>query len=100
MLFEDGHEMISVLFASVLDAKIVYTKRKGDWVPNMRPETWGELALVITFSVQTFFQKLLCKESALRKSIHPAPYLNIDVPIFGDFGGKVVLIDKIIGEVA
>ena len=69
-------------------------------MPIMCPESWGEFALVITFCIQTFFQQLLCKESALRKSVHPAPDFNRDVAIFGDFGDKVVLIDKIIREVA
>ena len=35
----------------------------------------------------------------MRKSIHLTSDLNIDIPIFGDFGGKVVLFDKIIREV-
>ena len=47
-----------------------------------------------------FFQQVLCKESALRKSVHPAPDFDVDVPIFGNFGGKVVLFDKIIRDVA
>ena len=45
-------------------------------------------------------QKLLCKESALRKSVHPVPDFYVDLPIFGDSGGKIILFDKIIRDVA
>ena len=66
----------------------------------MCPKTGGKFALSISLFIQYFFKQLLRKESALRKSVHPAPDFGVDIPIFGDFGGKVVLFDKIIGEVA
>ena len=69
-------------------------------MPNVCPDSWGELDLVITFSVQILFQKLLRKDSALCESIHSLSDFDIDVPIFSDFGGKIVLLDKVVEEVA
>ena len=43
---------------------------------------------------------MLSKEPALWDSIHSSSDFNLDVPIFDDFGGEVVLLYKIIREVA
>ena len=69
-------------------------------MPIVCSKTRGEFALSISLSVQSLFNKLLYKESALRKSIHPMSDFNIDVSIFGAFGGEIVLFHKIFGEVA
>ena len=34
------------------------------------------------------------------ESMHSSPDLDMDVSIFGDFGGNIVLLEKIFGEVA
>ena len=66
----------------------------------MFPETGSELALTVSFCIQVCFQKLLGKETALWKSIHSSSDFNVDVAIYGDFGGEIVLLDKIFWEVA
>ena len=66
----------------------------------MCPETGGEFALSISLFVQSLFKQLLCKDSALRKSIHLASDFNVDVSILCDFGGEIVLFQKILREVA
>ena len=40
------------------------------------------------------------KETTLWESIHSSPDIDVDVFIFGDFGGEIVLLDEIFGEVA
>ena len=69
-------------------------------MPIVCPKTGGEFALSISLFVQSLFKQLLCKESALRKSIHPASNFNIDISIFCDFGVEIVLFHNVFGEVA
>ena len=51
------------------------------------------------FTVQTFFSELLCKEAGLWEAIHAASDFFVDVSIYGDLGGKVVLLHGVVGEV-
>jgi len=41
----------------------------------------------------------LGKETVLWESIHTSSDFNVDVAIFDDFGGEIVLVDKIFWEV-
>ena len=43
---------------------------------------------------------MLVKDTALWESIHSSPDLDVDVSIFGEFGGEIVFIDNIFGEIA
>ena len=72
---------------------------KRDGTPIVCPKTGGEFALSIPLFVKSLFKQFLCNESVLRKSVHPTSYFNIDVSIFCDFGGEIVLFHKILGEV-
>ena len=66
----------------------------------MFPKTESERVFLVSFWVQTLLQYLLGKETTLWESIHSSPDINVDVSIFGDFGGEIVLLDEIFGEVA
>ena len=66
----------------------------------MFPRTEIERGLSISLCVQTLLQYLLGKETTLWESIHSSTDLNVDVSIFGECGGEIVLLDKIFGEVA
>ena len=66
----------------------------------MFPKSRSELGFWVSLCVQTPLQYLLGKETSLWVSIHSSPDLDVDVSIFGEFGGEIVLIEKISGEVA
>ena len=55
---------------------------------------------MVFLCVQKILHYLLVKETAIWDSIHYLPDLNVDVSICGEFGGEIVLIEKISGEVA
>ena len=53
-------EMISVLFADILDSKIVDDKGKCDRAPFVTPEPGCVATLVVSFGFQSFGEKLVC----------------------------------------
>ena len=44
-----------MLFADVFDAKIVDAKGERDGSPLVRPESWSEFGLCVSFVVEPFF---------------------------------------------
>ena len=51
VLAEDGHEVVAMMFAYVLDTKIVHTEGKRDWAPVVGPESRDKCALTVPFFV-------------------------------------------------
>ena len=46
MLFDSLFEVLAMVKADGLYAKVVYHKAEGDWLPSMSPETWGVLTVI------------------------------------------------------
>ena len=66
----------------------------------MFPKSRSDLGFWVSLCVQTLLQYLLGKDISPWYSIHSSPDLDVDVSTFGDFGGEIVLIEKISREVA
>ena len=52
MLLENSHEVVGMLFANVLDAKIVNAEGEDDRTPLMCPKIWCDLALFVALLVK------------------------------------------------
>ena len=50
MLVEDGEEMVGMLFADVLHAKIIHYQDELDGAPIVPPQSWGSLGLAADHS--------------------------------------------------
>ena len=61
MFLEDGHEMVGMLFADVFDAEIVHTKGETNGTTFVSPQSWSELALLVTVVVELFFRGVVVR---------------------------------------
>ena len=59
MFEEDSDKVVSMLFASLIDTKVVNAEREGDRAPFVRPKTRCECTLFVALLVESFFEKLL-----------------------------------------
>jgi hypothetical protein len=91
VLFEGVSEMIEVLHAGVLDKEIVYYKGEYYWVGFVFEETWGEACLLVSGRLESGDEDVAGDFAGLRESVHTFVYSGIDVAVFGDIVGEVVL---------
>ncbi len=54
-LLEGGKQMFSVVFALILDTKVVHS----DWSPLVLPETRGNVALVVGLGVESLSEEIV-----------------------------------------
>ena len=63
----------------------------------MYPETRGSFALVLTLCDEALFGYLLVDKPGLGDAVHASSNFDIDVTVFGDFGGKFLVLDDVVG---
>ena len=81
VLLEDIHEMLSIVLAGVLHAKIINNKGEADWAPVVAPVSWCDLALAVTCLVKAFGEEFLSNDAGLWEAVHPASYFTEDIAI-------------------
>ena len=78
--------MIGVDVAGELDSEIIYDERERDWLPHVAPQSWGELAVVVSCLGESLFQLLVRKKAGLRQTVHSSS----DAAIHKSFFDKCV----------
>ena len=89
--------MVGMCFADVFYTKIFDTEGENNWSPLVCPDTRGAFALVINLFVQAFLEYLLGNQPGLVEAVHVLSNFDIDVIVFGDFDGKFIVMDDIVG---
>jgi hypothetical protein len=56
VFFEGLFEMECMFFAGIFHSEVVDYYCELDWAPFVTPESWDQLALVITYFVESSFQ--------------------------------------------
>jgi hypothetical protein len=84
-------EMVGLLLPNVLDAKVVDTESEQERPPVMFPKAWCDVVLMVAMFIEAFFEKILCKDACLRKTIHPLLYFDIDCTVV------VSQVDEVVG---
>ena len=92
--------MVGVLFAGVLNSKIVHAKGESDGSPLVVPESRDKGALAISFGVYPLLENFLGQETCLVKSVHSPLDLDVDLSVFFCFLFQVVSLNKIFRQVA
>ena len=67
-------------------------------MPDVAPETWSVLALVIAFGREAFFEELVGKDAGLGQAVHPFLDFDIDPSFFADQVVEVVFYDDLFGD--
>ena len=92
--------MSDVIFVDVFDSKVIDDKGEADGTPSVHPETWSELALVVSCNNQSFFEEFLCNNSCLGGSRHATVHFAELVPIVVDLVKEIEFFNDVLGEEA
>ena len=78
MLFQCLCQVVHVIHVGHFYLKFVNDKAAHNATPDVAPETWSVLALVITFGGEAFFKELVGKDAGLGQAVHPFSDFDID----------------------
>jgi hypothetical protein len=87
---------VRVIHVGDPDAKIINHQAEHDVLPDVAPETRCMLAFVIPFDGKAFFEKLICKDSGLGKTIHPLLNVDVDPAVRSENVAKVVMVNDFV----
>ena len=90
MLFQCLLQVVHVIHVGHFYSKIVDNKAENNAMPDVAPETWSVLALVIAFGGEVFFEELVGKDAGLGQAVNPFLDFNIDPSFFLDHVAEVV----------
>ena len=86
-------EVQGVLFVNILDPKFVDNKGKGDGASFVEIQARSILGKEVPSSGKDFFELLVGRFTSLLEALHGLSDLNVDEPVRGHFGSKVVVLD-------
>ena len=89
MLLENSHEVATMLFANVLDTKVVNTEREANRTQVVCPITWSDLVLFVTPLVEPFLKLLLGNEAGVREAIHSPHNVHVDTTVIDEFCARM-----------
>ena len=77
VFFEDIAEVMGVVFANILNAKVIYYETEIDWAPFVAPEARRDESLVVAGSMEAIGEEIIGKLSRLPKPIDALAYLKL-----------------------
>ena len=90
-LAKRSDEMLSVVFADILDAEVVDNKGEGDGSSVVTKKSGSVWSGVVTVFLKMLDEALIGQNPSLRKAVHSLADLHHDMVVVNE-GGKVVLL--------
>jgi hypothetical protein len=93
-LFEDINEVLGIVAANILDAKIIDDEGKADVASCVAEQAGSVFGLDVSVGSKVLDKAVICKPASLRKAIHA--FMNLDVNVAfsylveDNFGVKIV----------
>ena len=100
VLLENRNEVVSMLFADVLDTGVVNADRESDRAPSLRPKTQYDFTLFVALLVEPFFEQLLVNYAGVWETVHSPCDYYVYPAVSGVFFFEVVVRDSVFWEVA
>jgi hypothetical protein len=100
--FEDIDEVLGIVAANILDAKIIDDEGKGDVASCMAEQAGSVFGLDVSVSGEVLDEAVVCNPTALRKLIHSFANLDVNVAfsflVEDNFGVEIVLLLDCVGD--
>ena len=81
------------LFVDILHPKVVNNEGEGDGAGFVEIQARSILGREVPPSGKDHFELLVGKFTSLLEAIHGSSDFNVDEPVGGNFGGKIVVLD-------
>jgi hypothetical protein len=98
MLFQGRCKVVHVIHVGDFYPKIVNNKAENYAAPDMTPEAWRVLALVITPFGQSLFEELVGNDAGLGEAIHALTNFDVDPSDVVDQVPEVVSFDDLVRD--
>ena len=90
--------MVHVVHVGDFYPEIVDDEAEKNTSPDVTPEAWSVLALIVTLFGQLLFKELVSDDAGLREAVHSFSNFNIDQSLFVDQVAEVVFYDDFFGR--
>jgi hypothetical protein len=98
MLFQGRGQVVHVVHVDYFYHKVINNKAENDTAPDVTPEAWSVLALVVTLFGQSLFEELVGDDAGLGEAVHAFANFDIDPSFYVDPVPEVVFNDDLFGD--
>jgi hypothetical protein len=97
-VLEGLDEMIGMLFANVLDSKVVDDEAENDGTCRVFPETWGSWCWIVAILDEMLGEALVGDDASLFEAVHAFFDFNVHPAVRCDNVKEMVSVDDFLGN--